>query len=44
MGYRRNENQTADQNSYSSVNPHSGSEDCCQYLSADSVRRIGAWI
>lgn len=44
MRYWKNENQTADQNSYGSFNPHSGSEDCCQYLSADSVRRMGTWI
>lgn len=43
MRYQRHEEEKADQNSDCSVNPHSGSEDCCQYLSADSVRRT-IWI
>lgn len=44
MGYLRHEDKEADQNDYSSVNPHSGSEDCCQYLSAGSVRRANIWM
>lgn len=37
MRYLRNEDKETDQNCYSGIDPHSDSEDCCQYLSVFTI-------
>lgn len=44
MRYLRHEGKETDQNDYSSIDHHSGSEDRCQYLSVFTIsKEDGVW-